>query len=58
VQLVTSFFNALNWYPFGWDFVVVHHYLACVVIALLLHVGIKLPDIGYGYGHGSPTPIC
>ncbi|HEY5788403.1 MAG TPA: hypothetical protein VIT65_26895, partial [Microlunatus sp.] len=49
VQLVTGFFNALNWYPFGWDFVVVHHYLAYVVIgALLLHVGIKLPDIVYG----------
>lgn len=49
VQLVTGFFNALNWYPFRWDFVVVHHYLAYVVIgALLLHVGIKLPDIAYG----------
>ena len=49
VQLVTGFFNALNWYPFGWDFVIVHHYLAYVVIgALLLHVGIKLPDIVYG----------
>jgi hypothetical protein len=49
VQLATGFFNALNWYPFGWDFVVVHHYLAYVVIgALLLHIGIKLPDIVYG----------
>ncbi len=49
VQLATGFFNALNWYPFRWDFVVVHHYLAYVVIgALLLHVGVKLPDIVYG----------
>ena len=49
VQLVTGFVNALNWYPFRWDFVLVHHYLAYVVIgALLLHVGIKLPDIVYG----------
>jgi hypothetical protein len=49
VQLVTGFFNTLNWYPFGWDFVLVHHYLAYVVVgALLLHVGIKLPDIVYG----------
>ena len=33
----------------GWGFVLVHHYLAYVVIgALLLHVGIKLPDIVYG----------
>jgi hypothetical protein len=49
VQLGTGFCNVLNWYPFGWDFVVVHHYLAYVVIGtLLLHVGVKLPDIVYG----------
>jgi hypothetical protein len=49
VQLFTGFFNALNWYPFRWDFVPVHHYLAYVVIgSILLHVGVKLPDIVYG----------
>jgi len=49
VQLVTGFFNTLNWYPWGWDFVPVHHYLGYVVVgSILLHVGIKLPDIRYG----------
>jgi Oxidoreductase molybdopterin binding domain len=49
VQVVTGFFNVLNWYPFGWYFLAVHYYLAYVVIgSLLLHVGLKLPDIRYG----------
>ena len=49
VQLFTGFFNILNWYPWPWPFVAVHQYLAYVVIgSILLHVGIKLPDIKYG----------
>jgi hypothetical protein len=28
LQLITGFLNVLNWYPFPWDFVSVHHYLA------------------------------
>jgi DMSO/TMAO reductase YedYZ molybdopterin-dependent catalytic subunit len=49
VQLVTGFLNLLDWRPFGWDFVVVHYALAYVVIgSVLLHVAMKLPDIGYG----------
>jgi hypothetical protein len=49
VQLLTGFFNVLGWYPFPWDFIVVHYALAYVVIgSVLLHVGIKLPDINYG----------
>ncbi len=49
VQLTTGFFNTLGWYPFRWDFVSVHHYLAYVVAgSVLLHVGVKLPDIAYG----------
>jgi DMSO/TMAO reductase YedYZ molybdopterin-dependent catalytic subunit len=49
VQLTTGFLNVLNWYPFPWDFVSVHHYLAYVVVgSVLLHVGVKLPDIRYG----------
>ncbi|GAA3613055.1 molybdopterin-dependent oxidoreductase [Microlunatus ginsengisoli] len=49
VQLSTGFANALNWYPFGWDFVPVHWALAFVVLgSVLLHVGVKLPDIVYG----------
>ncbi len=49
LQLTTGFLNVLNWYPFPWDFVSVHHYLAYVVVgSVLLHIGVKLPDIGYG----------
>src|SRR3954453_15709344 len=49
VELFTGFFNALNWYPWPWDFVPVHRFLAYVVIgSILLHIGVKLPDIKYG----------
>ncbi len=49
VQLFTGFFNALNWYPWSWDFVPVHRFLAYVVIgSILLHIAVKLPDIKYG----------
>jgi DMSO/TMAO reductase YedYZ molybdopterin-dependent catalytic subunit len=49
VQLITGFLNTLDWYPWSWNFVPVHHYLGYVVIgSILLHIGIKLPDIAYG----------
>ena len=49
VQLTTGYFNTLNWYPWPWDFVSVHRFLAYVLIgSILLHVGLKLPDIKYG----------
>lgn len=49
VQVTTGFLNVLNWYPFRWDFVPVHRFLGYVVVgSVLLHVGVKLPDIAYG----------
>ncbi len=49
VQLCTGFLNVLGWYVWPWDFVSVHRFLAYVVIgSILLHIGIKLPDIKYG----------
>ena len=49
VQLTTGYLNTLNWYPWPWDFVSVHRFLAYVLIgSILLHVGLKLPDIKYG----------
>jgi hypothetical protein len=49
VQVTTGLLNVLNWYPFPWDFVSVHHYLAFIIVgSVLLHVAIKLPDIRYG----------
>jgi hypothetical protein len=49
LELFTGFFNVLDWYPWPWDFVMVHRYLAYVVFgSLLLHIGVKLPIIKQG----------
>ncbi|WP_375499094.1 molybdopterin-dependent oxidoreductase [uncultured Jatrophihabitans sp.] len=49
VELVTGYFNVLNWYPWSWDFTPVHRYLGYVVIgSLVLHIAIKLPAIKRG----------
>ena len=46
VELVTGFFNVLNWYPWPWPFVPVHRFLGYMVFgALLVHVAVKLPVI-------------
>jgi DMSO/TMAO reductase YedYZ molybdopterin-dependent catalytic subunit len=49
VQLTTGFLNTLDWYPWPWSFPSTHRYLAYVVIgSILVHIGVKLPDIRYG----------
>ena len=49
VQLTTGFLNTLDWYPWPWSFASTHRYLAYVLIgSILVHLGIKLPDIKYG----------
>ena len=49
VQVATGFLNVLNWYPFPWYFPPVHRFLGYVVVgSVLLHIGVKLPDIVYG----------
>ncbi|MEO7421547.1 MAG: molybdopterin-dependent oxidoreductase [Ornithinibacter sp.] len=49
LQLMTGFLNVLGWYPWPWGFVKVHYLLAFVVIgSILVHIGVKLPDINYG----------
>jgi DMSO/TMAO reductase YedYZ molybdopterin-dependent catalytic subunit len=49
VQVATGFLNVLNWYGFGWYFPPVHRFLGYVLVgSLLLHIGVKLPDIVYG----------
>jgi hypothetical protein len=49
VQVTTGFLNVLNWYPFGWFFPPVHRFLGYVLVgSVLLHIGVKLPDILYG----------
>ena len=53
VQVTTGFLNVLNWYPFPWYFTNVHRFLAYVLVgSVLLHVGVKLPDIAYGLKAG------
>jgi DMSO/TMAO reductase YedYZ molybdopterin-dependent catalytic subunit len=48
VQVTTGFLNVLNCYPFRWYFVTVHRFLGYVLVgSVLLHVGVKLPDIAY-----------
>jgi hypothetical protein len=49
VQVTTGLLNVFNWYPFPWYFTNVHRFLGYVVVgSVLLHVGVKLPDIAYG----------
>jgi hypothetical protein len=49
VQVSTGFLNVLNWYPFAWFFPPVHRFLGYVLVgSVLLHIGVKLPDIAYG----------
>jgi hypothetical protein len=49
VQMTTGFLNVLNWYPFAWFFPPVHRFLGYLLVgSVLLHIGVKLPDIAYG----------
>ena len=44
VEVTTGFLNILQWYPWTFSFVSVHHWLAYVVAgSVLLHVAVKLP---------------
>jgi hypothetical protein len=49
VQLTTGVLNTRDWYPWPWAFPSTHRYLAYGVIgSILIHLGVKLPDIAYG----------
>jgi hypothetical protein len=49
LQLAIGLLNVLNWYGFGWFSRPVHRVLGYVlVVSVLLHVAVKLPDIAYG----------
>ncbi|MGN6609365.1 MAG: molybdopterin-dependent oxidoreductase [Jatrophihabitans sp.] len=46
LQLTTGFLDVVEWYPWQWDFVLVHRELAFVAIgALLVHIAVQLPVI-------------
>lgn len=49
LQLVTGFLNVLQWYPWPWPFVAVHHALAWILFgAMLIHIAVQLPNIRAG----------
>jgi hypothetical protein len=54
VEVGIGFLNILNWYPWRFSFIDVHHWLAWVIIgSLLLHIAVKLPIIR----RGLATPL-
>jgi hypothetical protein len=49
VEVTTGFLNILQWYPWTFSFVSVHHWLAYVVAgSVLLHLAVKLPTVRRG----------
>lgn len=53
-EVFTGFINILGWYPWPWQFVIVHYLLAFVVIgSILVHIAVKLPIIK----RGLATPL-
>lgn len=49
VELTTGLLNILQWYPWTFGFVAVHHWLAYVVAgSVLLHLAVKLPAVRRG----------
>lgn len=49
VEVTIGLLNILNWYPWRFSFIDVHHWLAWVIIgSLLLHIAVKLPVIRRG----------
>lgn len=54
VEVGIGLLNILNWYPWRFSFIDVHHWLAWVVIgSLLLHIAVKLPVIRRGLADAS-----
>ncbi|AKU19188.1 hypothetical protein VV02_21910 [Luteipulveratus mongoliensis] len=56
LELTTGFLNILQFYPWPWDFIVVHYATAWLLIgALILHIAIQLPTIRAGLATPLPT---
>ncbi|HEV2888374.1 MAG TPA: molybdopterin-dependent oxidoreductase [Jatrophihabitans sp.] len=57
VEVGIGLLNILNWYPWRFSFIDVHHWLAWVVIgSLLLHIAVKLPVIRRGLAAALEQP--
>lgn len=49
VEVTTGLLNVLQWYPWAFSFIDVHHWLAWVVAgSLLLHLAVRLPVVRRG----------
>jgi hypothetical protein len=49
LEVATGLFNLLGWYPWPWDFTIVHYWLGFVIIgSILLHIAVKLDAIKRG----------
>ena len=59
LEVVSGLLNILNWYPWPWSFIDVHHWLAWVIAgSVLLHVAVKLPLIRHGLGEPLAAPAA
>lgn len=57
LEVVTGFMNVLNWYPWPWSFIDVHHWLAWVIAgSVILHIAVKLPLIRQGLSEPVAGP--
>ncbi len=55
LEVFSGFANVLNWYPWPWSFLDVHHWLAWVVAgSVLLHLSVKLPLVKTGLAEPLP----
>ena len=59
VEVTTGFLNILQWYPWMFSFVSVHHWLAYVVAgSVVLHLAVKLPIVRRGLAEPvSAAPV-
>ena len=57
VQLSIGLMNAAHWYPWEFTFRLTHYALAWVMVgALLVHLGVKLPQITRSWSRDEPPP--
>jgi hypothetical protein len=57
VQVATGLMNTTHWYPWGFTFRPTHYALAWIMIgALVVHLGVKLPQIRGSWRRDEPPP--
>lgn len=57
VQVAIGVMNTTHWYPWEFTFRLTHYALAWVMVgALVVHLGVKLPEIRGSWGRDEPPP--